>query len=73
MHLLGIPVAGFSELFSRDSVSDQTSFTQELQLQGTAWNSRVNYIAGLYYFNESGEQIINSEVFFTPSFSDFRR
>ncbi len=69
--LLGIPVAGFSELFSRDSVSDQTSFTQELQLQGTAWNSRVNYIAGLYYFNESGEQIINSEVFFTPSFSDF--
>ncbi|GAA6184961.1 MULTISPECIES: TonB-dependent receptor [Aliiglaciecola] len=69
--LLGIEGDGYVELFSRDSVSDQNSFSQELQLQGEAWENRVSYIAGLYYFNESGEQIVNSTVFFAPSYGDF--
>ncbi|GAB2679003.1 TonB-dependent receptor [Aliiglaciecola aliphaticivorans] len=69
--LLGVPVDGYAELFTRISTSDQKSFSQEVQLQGEAYDNKVSYIAGLYYFTESGEQIVNSEVFFAPSYGAF--
>lgn len=31
-------------------------FTQEFQLQGTAMEDRLNYLVGVYYFDESAEQ-----------------
>ncbi len=31
-------------------------FSQELQLQGTTFGDRLNYIVGAYYFDESGKQ-----------------
>ncbi|OCC25128.1 TonB-dependent receptor [Croceicoccus estronivorus] len=31
------------------------SFSQELQATGTAWNDRVNFVAGLFYYKEKGE------------------
>jgi len=32
----------------------QSQWSQELQLSGSAWDDRLNYIAGLYYFTEEG-------------------
>ncbi len=34
--------------------SFQDQWSHELQISGQAWDDRVNYIAGLYYFTESG-------------------
>lgn len=36
---------------------DQEQFTQEFQLLGSALDSKLNWIAGLYYFDESGNNI----------------
>jgi iron complex outermembrane receptor protein len=35
---------------------DDDHWSQELQLQGTAFSDRLNYIVGVYYFKEEGEQ-----------------
>lgn len=35
---------------------DNQQFSEELQIQGTAFGDRLNYVAGLYYFNEKGDQ-----------------
>ncbi|WP_428155919.1 TonB-dependent receptor [Brevundimonas sp.] len=35
---------------------EQTQFSQELQLIGTALDEAVNYAVGLYYFHESGSE-----------------
>jgi iron complex outermembrane receptor protein len=35
-------------------VSYQHQWSHELQISGVAWDERVSYIAGLYYFTESG-------------------
>ena len=32
----------------------QTQWSHELQISGDAWDSRLSYIAGLYYFTEEG-------------------
>ncbi len=42
----------------------QSQFSQELQLLGTALDERLKYVAGLYYFNEKGNNINNLD--FTP-------
>ncbi len=39
------------------SHSTQDQFTQELQLLGTAYDGALNYIVGLYYFEESGDYL----------------
>lgn len=69
--VLGIPGGGISELYARESISDQRSFTQELQIQGDAYDDFLNYVAGVYYFNESGSQAFSSSIFFTPSTANF--
>lgn len=68
---LAIDIPGYVELFKRESVSDQSSFSQELQLQGNAFDDMVSYIFGLYYFKEWGNQYIESEIFFAPSTINF--
>ncbi|MFV8819339.1 TonB-dependent receptor [Haliea sp. E17] len=68
---LGIPYPGYLELFQRESVSEQDSVTQELQLQGELFDSFVSYVAGLYYFRETGTQEVTSEIFFTPAYTVF--
>jgi iron complex outermembrane receptor protein len=35
----------------------QRQFTQELQLLGTAFDDRLNYLFGLYYFHEKGKDV----------------
>lgn len=64
---IGIPAPGYAALFDRQSDSHQTSFSEELQLRGTAFGSFLSYVSGLYYFRESGGQAVDSTVFFTPT------
>ena len=45
---------------------DNQQFSEELQIQGSAFNDRLNYLAGLYYFNETGDQDFGWIFFFTP-------
>ena len=59
------------ELFFRESQSDQDSFTQELQLQGELLDGELSFISGLYYFTESGSQLIDSVLFFAPDYTEF--
>ncbi|RLA04619.1 MAG: TonB-dependent receptor [Gammaproteobacteria bacterium] len=44
---------------------EQQQFTQELQLQGTSFDDSLNWILGLYYFQESGDN--RNELDFTVS------
>ncbi|MFT7286144.1 MAG: iron complex outermembrane receptor protein [Halieaceae bacterium] len=68
---LGIPSGSFVELFERESLSDQDSFSQELRIDGTASDGFIDYVAGLYYFRETGTQEVTSAIFFGPSFTAF--
>lgn len=43
-----------------ERISDQ-QFSQELQASGEVFAGRVNYVAGLFYFNETGESLKFSE------------
>lgn len=41
-------------LYTLPNSYEQDQFTQELQLLGTAFDNRLNWILGLYYFEEQG-------------------
>lgn len=47
-----------------DSENDQEQFTQELQLLGQAFDDRLNYILGAFYFKETALTVEN--VTFSP-------
>jgi iron complex outermembrane receptor protein len=47
-----------------NSVNNQDQFTQELQILGEAFNERLNYIVGAFYFKETAE--ISENVTFSP-------
>ncbi|WP_262982753.1 TonB-dependent receptor [Sphingobium sp. SCG-1] len=38
---------------------NQQQFSQELQLVGSAFNNRLDYVFGAYYFNEKGDQAVD--------------
>ncbi|MEO8224014.1 MAG: TonB-dependent receptor [Gammaproteobacteria bacterium] len=38
------------------STVDTDQWSEELQIQGSAFNDRLNYLGGLYYLNERGDQ-----------------
>ncbi len=46
--------------------ANASQFTQELQVQGTASDGRLNYLAGLFYLDESADQRFGW-AFITPS------
>ncbi len=46
----------FVSTFDRASPSSAGQWTQELQLQGKAFDDRLTYLVGLYYFTETGRQ-----------------
>ncbi|WP_313809158.1 TonB-dependent receptor [Sphingobium sp.] len=48
-------VAGPFPFFTVSDTVNQEQFTQELQLIGTAFDKRLKYVAGLYYFTENGD------------------
>lgn len=47
-----------------DSTQDQ--FSQELQLLGDALDGRLQYIAGLYYFRETGDSYDTTTLYYHP-------
>ena len=68
----------FSAAFDRNSVAQADQFTQELQVQGTALDERLDWIAGVFYFEEDGTQSLtdNIPLFFLfnlePTFLDIQ-
>jgi iron complex outermembrane receptor protein len=48
--------------FDRLSEASAKQWTQELQLLGDSLEGRLNWIAGLYYFNESGDQTLTDDI-----------
>ncbi len=54
-------IAGVNRL----SVSDHTQISQEFQLQGTAFDNRLNWITGAYFLHEEGEQFVDDVLFVT--------
>ncbi|WP_380876870.1 TonB-dependent receptor [Sphingomonas sp. DBB INV C78] len=47
--------------------TDYHSFSQELQVTGTAFDDRLNYVAGLYYFKDKAETLGPQSFFFGAS------
>ena len=43
-------------VFAARSALHHKQFSQGLQIQGHAWDDRLRFIAGLYYFRESGDE-----------------
>lgn len=43
--------------------NEQDQFSQEFQLSGESFNSRLDWITGLYYFEESGSELNTQNVF----------
>jgi iron complex outermembrane recepter protein len=51
-----IPFAHFGTFATGGNDKYHESFSQELQLLGAAMNERLRYVAGVYYFDETGEE-----------------
>jgi len=49
-------------LFDVYSDVDSDQFSQEFQFTGVALNERLNYVAGLYYFDEQGDSFIGNFI-----------
>lgn len=67
--LFGRP--GTLALFDRQSTTRQHQFSEELQASGSAFDGRLDYLGGLYYFTETSDQTIRDVQFFVPSSRTF--
>ena len=47
--------------FDRTALANHDQFTQEFQLLGTTAGERLDWLAGLFYFTEAGDQVINDK------------
>ena len=65
--LLGIPGNPTVALFDRTSLNEQHQFSQELQASGSAFDGRLEYLGGLYYFTEKADGEVRDVIFFAPS------
>lgn len=45
-------------LYDQQATTRQTQFSQELRLGGTALDDRLTWLAGLYHFRESADQVL---------------
>lgn len=59
-------------LFDRISDTGQHQFSEEVQVSGKAMQDKLEYVGGLFYFSEKGQQDVFSSIFFTPSRVIFR-
>lgn len=55
-------VFGPFPIFATAFDSDQKQFTQEVQMVGDALDERLQYVLGLYYFDESAESFDTTDV-----------
>lgn len=60
-----VPAGTLVPLFGGSRESSQQQTSQEFQLLGNAFDSRLTYIAGLYYFEEQSREI-NPQYFTLP-------
>lgn len=58
-------------LMDRESVSKQWQFSQETNAAGSLANDAIDYVIGVYYFHENGDQVIDTTTFFVPSTTNF--
>ena len=47
----------FIPVFHTNGEKNQHQFSQEFQIVGSALDSRLNYVAGIYYFEETGKEV----------------
>jgi iron complex outermembrane receptor protein len=53
----------FLPIFRNEMLDDsQHQFSEEVQLVGATDDEAVSYVAGLYYFRESGEEVASDEI-----------
>ncbi len=52
----------YSPSFDRQSDAEANQLTQELQALGKGFDDRLDWIAGLYYFTESGDQSLTDDI-----------
>lgn len=64
---IGLPSDDFVALYDLTSDTDHQQFSQELDLSGSLLDDRLDFIVGLYYFNENGTQTGYNVTFFAPS------
>jgi len=69
--MIGAPGSTPLALFVRDSDSRQWQVSQELSAAGSLADGLVDYVTGLYFFHETGRQVMTSTVFFAPSTTNF--
>lgn len=50
-------------LYASETGTEQSQFTQELQVLGDTAGGQLSYIAGLYYFSEDAESVNVGEIF----------
>lgn len=50
---------------------DQSQFSQELQVFGNAWSDRIDWIAGLFYFDEHANGDVEQTLFNTEALGFF--
>ena len=57
------PMPGvYTPSFDRQSDATAKQITQELQASGRALDARLDWIVGLYYFNEKGDQALTDNI-----------
>lgn len=61
-----VPVGTRVSLFASDRNSDQEQWSQEFQIIGSAFDERLQYTAGLYYFHEQTAES-NPQSFVMPA------
>ena len=59
---LRLPTGVFSPSFDRQSDATAKQISQELQAIGTAMDDRLDWIAGLFYFDETGDQTLTDDI-----------
>lgn len=52
----------YSAAFDRTAIATASQFTQEIQLQGDAFDGQMNWIIGGFYFHESGDQSLTDDI-----------
>ncbi len=50
----------FIDVFTQDRRMEQDQWSQEIQLVGGALDGRINYVAGVFYFDEETEESLSS-------------
>ncbi|MBN7795035.1 TonB-dependent receptor [Parahaliea mediterranea] len=59
---IGIDLDGLqARIFDQFEENEQTQWGQELQLSGSAFDTRLDWVAGVFYFSEDGERDVTSQ------------